>query len=405
MTQTKTARLSLFNLYLVSFMGSFGYFLLIPILLQLVKHSHTLSHHFGAWLYAVTLGLMPLVSVLTAPSIGKLSDRLGRKWLIVAGCSLNLISFIFPIIAITTQQVVWLIIGSVLNGFAANAQPLSQAAIADMSQGKDKARRFGLDAFSMALATIVGPLCGFYLSDHKLVSWFNLTTPFYLAILLALLTILLTLWTCPRQQSMRAHTVQNWHILWRAIADIIRLHPQIKRLLIAYFLMQVGWAVFYQDIGWFFHAMQHGSTVADFLSLMGICALVSLVLIYPLLLLRFSYRQMLLLALGVSAVGVLVMTIPLLAIQWIVIIPVAIAFRFYYPSLLAMISDTISATDQGWLISVVNALLGLAWFLSGFIAVGLQHVSMYAAHIIVVLLLLVAFVLHCLKVKPEARNQ
>ena len=180
-------------------MGSFGYFLLIPILLHLVKHSHSLSHHLGAWLYAVTLGLMPLVSVLTAPSIGKLSDRWGRKGLIVTGCSLNLISFIFPIIAISTQQVVWLIIGSILNGFAANAQPLSQAAIADMSQGKNRARRFGLDAFSMALATILGPLCGFYLSDTHLVSWFNLMTPFYLAILLALLTIILSLFTCNRR--------------------------------------------------------------------------------------------------------------------------------------------------------------------------------------------------------------
>ena len=392
-------RLTFFNLYFVSFMGSFGYFLLIPILLQMVKHSHGLSAHLGDWLYAITLGLMPLVSVLTAPSIGKLSDYWGRKGLIVIGCCLNVVSFIFPIVAITTGQIMWLIVGSVLNGFAANAQPLSQAVIADISQGKNKARRFGLDAFSMALATILGPLCGFYLSDTTLVSWFSLTTPFYLAMLLALLTIVLTLWTCPRAQQVQTHTVHSWHLLWHAIRDIIRLHPAIQRLLIAYFFMQLGWAVFYQDIGWFFHAIHHGGVVANFLSLLGVCALVSLMLVYPLCLLRFNYRQMIFISLSISAIGVLIMIIPVMAVQWIIIIPVAIAFRFYYPSLLAILSDTISATEQGWLISVVNALLGSAWFLSSFIAVGLQHMSIYAAHVAVVVMLIIAWVLHGLKIK------
>lgn len=385
--------LSYGNLYLVSFMGSFGYFLLIPILLQMIKHNHQLSHGLGNWLYAIILSLMPLSCILTSPILGRLSDYWQRKTLILAGCWLNLLSFALSLLAVVSGQVTWLIVGSIMNGFAANAQPLSQAAIADLSQGRNRAKRFGLDACSMALATVIGPLCGYYLADKHLVSWFSLSTPFYLAMLLAAITIVFTWRTCP-SKPIQHYEPPSFAILWHALTDILRLHPILKRLIIAYFLMQLGWAVFYQNIGWFFTAIHHGNQTALFLAAIGIGAIIGLLIAYPILL-RFSrYQTILLTACLVSGLGILIMTLPNITLQWLMIIPVTVIYSFYYPTALTVIVNRINHQQQGWIIAWTNALLGFAWFLSSYLATLLHSLSLYAATICVGIMLLIAWLIH-----------
>lgn len=388
-------KISIFNLYLISFMGSFGYFLLIPVLLKMTRHGGYLNQDIGSWLYPVTLGLMPLCSVLTAPSIGRLADRYGYKRLIVAGCSLNLISFILPVIAIQSHQVYWLIFGSVLNGFAANAQPLSQAALAVMSQRKERAGRFSRDAFAMSLATILGPVLGNYLSNSDNVSWFSLTTPFYFAMLLAGITLVLTLVTFSLKRSVMVNnSVTSYAFLWRAVTDIFTLHPTIKRLVFAYFLAQLAWALFYQDISGFFHVLGADKAVPAFFTEIGLLTLLSLLVIYPRFLKRFNHRKLVLLAMGVSVCSVMLMVVKSVVMQYLFIVPVVIFYNFYYPSFLTTLSEGISVNEQGWMIAYTNALLGLAWFLSGFIVTGLHHLSVYAAHVAVVLLFALVFFIH-----------
>ena len=390
----KPTKLTFGNLYLVSFMGSFGYFLLIPILLQMVKHGHGISHGLGDWLYAIVLGLMPLSSVLTSPMVGRLSDQWGRKYLIIGACCLNVASFILPVIALHTQVLWWLVAGSMLSGLAANAQPLSQAVIASVSQGCNKARRFGFDAFAMALATILGPLCGHYLSDPRWVSWFTLATPFYVGMFLAGITIVLTAFTCPSSQPGTISIIYP-RVVWSAIPDLFKLPSHLRRLVLAYFLVQLGWAVFYQDIGWFYHALGWGDQVANVLAVIGMSAFASLLIIYPILLRYLSHRKLMLLAVVFCIFGVSLLMWPQLWLQWLLVVPVALIYNFYYPSFLTAISDVIPRTEQGWLIACANALMGFAWFLSGFVSTGLHQISIWAGHILVVIIFIMVLLLHC----------
>jgi len=120
----------------------------------------------GNWLYAVILSFMPLSCIVTYPRFRRLSDFWQCKTLILIGYWLNLLIFILSWLAISSGHVIWLVIGNMINGFAGNAQPLSTAAIDDLSQGRNRANRcFGFDACSMALATVVGLLVS-YLSNR-----------------------------------------------------------------------------------------------------------------------------------------------------------------------------------------------------------------------------------------------
>ncbi len=365
----------LLPLLLLVFIDSFSYFLIIPVLLQLFFDPHfNLLPHDTAYatrslLTGITLSLSMFTSLIMAPFIGRLSDRIGRKKTLLFCLAAILAGFVLPIAGIDNQMLSLILLGRVLSGLGSVSQPIAQACVADLAKQKQKSFFLSWVALMMTLPIIVGPLAGGYLSDHHVIAWFGLTTPFYAASVLSLLNLVLLAFFFKETRvvnSTHAHMPGFFDTLL-GLKKIAR-HYHVGMYLLVFFCLELAWSQYYQSISLYLAAVSHYSVqkISLFNAYMGLTMAAGLLFIYPWLLKLFSLINLMRCSVGLVLFGLMGCSVLHTAqAQWIFVIPVTLFTAAAYTSLLTLISDRVSAELQGWVLGYTSTLLFLAWTLTG----------------------------------------
>jgi len=162
------------------FLDTVGLGIIIPVLPKLIAEltgeGIGAAALYGGWLLFVFSGMQ----FLFAPVIGNLSDRYGRRPVLLISLAALGIDY-----AITgfAQTIVWLFAARVLSGMAAATYPTANAYIADVSSPEKRAQNFGLIGAAFGLGFIVGPVIG------GLLGQFGPRVPFFAAAGLSMLTV------------------------------------------------------------------------------------------------------------------------------------------------------------------------------------------------------------------------
>lgn len=168
-----TSRNALLFIFLTMLLDTIGLGLIIPVAPGLIAElTHTgLSGaaSWGGWLFFV----YALMQFLCAPVIGNLSDRFGRRPVLIL--SLAMLSFDYVLTGLS-PSIFWLFLGRTLSGMAGAAYTTVNAYIADVSPPEKRAANFGLVGAAFGLGFILGPALGGLLGEH-----FGLRTPFFVA--------------------------------------------------------------------------------------------------------------------------------------------------------------------------------------------------------------------------------
>lgn len=375
---------ALIPLILIIFIDSMGYMISIPTFLRLfTEHSQhmmaTSSPAMANMLFSLCIATGSFGYVLGAPIIGTWSDSWGRKRTLIFSLLLSLIGFVLPIIGIVSASLSWILIGRFIAGLASSSQSLSQTAIADISQGQQKAWYFGLVAIAMTLSLLIGPTLGAYLSDPHTVSWFNNTTPFYATLVLILITLALTAAlyknTNDTQDAKKMLTLRNLsNILKESLAS-----KETSRLFLIFFLYELGWSFYYQDISLYLTQKFDYSVIlsSQFLAYTGIWMGLGLTLGYKAIVRYFSLNTVLtgtLVSCTVSFTACALTQNP--SGQWLFIIPGAIGVGMAYPTLMALISDSVDKTKQGCVLGLAAAAFSAPWGISALLIGPLSNISM-----------------------------
>jgi DHA1 family tetracycline resistance protein-like MFS transporter len=151
--------------------------LIIPVLPVLVG-TFTGSQADQAFWYGVVAFAFGIANFIGAPILGALSDRYGRRPVLLIGfCGLALNFF-----ATALAPALWVLIAVRLVGGAMQANvAVANAYVADITPPEDRARRFGLIGAMFGLGFILGPVMG------GLLGAIDLHLPFFVAGTLALL--------------------------------------------------------------------------------------------------------------------------------------------------------------------------------------------------------------------------
>jgi DHA1 family tetracycline resistance protein-like MFS transporter len=112
-----------------------------------------------------------------APIMGALSDRFGRRPIILASLFGLGIDFVIQGLA---PNITWLFFGRIFAGIMGASFTTANAYIADVSRPEDRARNYGLVGMMFGLGFIIGPALG------GMLGWFSLRLPFFVAAFLAL---------------------------------------------------------------------------------------------------------------------------------------------------------------------------------------------------------------------------
>lgn len=373
---------ALIPLFLIIFIDSMNYGLIIPVLLRILQTSTAaghLSESSSNILFGLGIAISPLAYLIAAPIVGRASDQWGRKKTMLVCLVGACIGYILPIIGVIAGSLTFILIGRALAGGATCSQPIAWAAVTDISEGKEKAFLLSLVAFAMTLAMVAGPLLGGYLSDSHLVSWFNNTTPFITATLLSVVNLILMLIFLPETHPQKKASAKLTLKKMTAAFTAILTHSSLRPLLLIFFIYEFSWSLYFQDISLYLSKAHHYDIdqISLFITYSGAWMSLGLTLIYRIMIHYLSLPRILGFCLTVATLGLIGCSMTSSAVlQWLYIIPVSIAVGMAYPTTLALMSNQTSADEQGWVMGVAATLLALSWMLSALITGVLTNIAL-----------------------------
>ena len=209
-----------------------GWGIIIPVIPKLIKElingDISEAAKYGGWLtfaYAIT-------QFVFAPLIGNLSDKFGRRPIIL----ISLFAFSMDYILLAfAPTITWLFIGRIIAGLTGASITTASAYIADVSTPENRTKNFGMIGVAFGLGFIIGPVIGGVLGQY------GSRIPFYAAAILCMLNFLYGYFILPESLSKENRREFNWKRA-NPIGAFLNLkkYPSLYGFLIALFLIYVA---------------------------------------------------------------------------------------------------------------------------------------------------------------------
>jgi MFS transporter, DHA1 family, tetracycline resistance protein len=312
------------------------------------------AEHFGA--NAFTVGMLStsfsLMQFIFAPIWGRLSDRIGRRPIILAGLFGSFLSYLA---FASVSSLPLLFAARLFAGIAGANIPTAQAVMADITTPENRAKGMGLVGAAFGLGFIFGPAIGGFLSK-----WGYAAPPLFAAGL-SILNFSFAWFKLPETLSQEHRAITRAGRLDALSKALAR--PHLPFLLLTGFLTVASFSVFEATFALF--AERQFKFTASNIGYVFAFVGVILVIIQGVLVGRVTKsvgeHHLVPVSLSIVAIGLLMIPAsrtlgPLLASQAVL----AVGMGFNGPSLMSLISRLSSAEDQGGVMGLVQSLNSLA---------------------------------------------
>lgn len=338
---------------------SMGIGLIIPVMPDLIQEVRIGSDLSTAALWGGILSTtFAVMQFLFGPVIGNLSDRFGRRPVLLV--SLMVMALDYVVMAVAGS--IWLLFaGRIVGGITAATGPTANAYMADISEAKDRAANFGLVGAAFGMGFVLGPLIGGLLAEY------GTRAPFYAAALLAAMNAVFGCFVL-RETLTDAN---RRPFLWRranpfgAFRQIGKL-PGIGALLVVFFLCQVAFMVY--PAVWSFFGKERfdwgASTIGLSLALFGMMMAIVQGGLIRIVLARLGER-------GTVVCGHIFDIGAFLALAFVkngtvalILTPLAAFAAVITPALQGIMSRSVGADQQGELQGALTSVSALAMIVS-----------------------------------------
>lgn len=209
-----------------------GWGLIIPVMPDLIAQLKNITINeaspYGAWL----LSVYAFTQFVFAPLIGNLSDKFGRRPVLLASLLGFGIDYLFLALAPTYG---WLFVGRVIAGITGASFTTASAYIADISTEETRAKNFGMIGAAFGLGFVIGPALG------GLLAGWGIRAPFYAAAVLCLLNCLYGYFVLPESLSKENRRKFEWKKANPfGSLQFLRRYPAIGGLAFSFFLIYLA---------------------------------------------------------------------------------------------------------------------------------------------------------------------
>ncbi len=360
------------TIFLTVFIDLLGVGIIIPVLAPLFLNPMSgilpIDYHATFFTRQLLLGILisayPLAQFFGAPILGALSDRFGRRKILLISLAGTVIGYLFFGLGITLSSIAVLYLSRIIDGFTGGNISIALSAIADISDPKEKAKNFGLVGMAFGLGFILGPYIGGKLADPTIVSWFNHATPFWFAAILATLNIILVATRYPETLKTHRNTPISALTGFRNLAKAMSMQ-NLRTMFLVVFFLTIGFSFFTQFFQvYLIEKFQFTiGNIGDLFAYIGLWIAFSQGFITRIVSKKFKPQQILSVSCVILSVALLGLIIPDHATTLLFILPfVAISNGLTQPNSTAIISNLAGKESQGEVLGINQSIqaLGMA---------------------------------------------
>ncbi|AWM77277.1 TCR/Tet family MFS transporter [Phenylobacterium parvum] len=364
---------------------SFG--VTIPVLPALIKEfagGDTASAAEWQMMFGAVWGLMQFVF---GPILGVLSDRIGRRPVLLISFLGLAFDFLFLVFA---PSLMWLFVARIVNGMTAASFSTANAYVADVTPPEQRARYFGFMGASFGFGFLIGPVLGGLLAGpfmESLVGDFAIRLPFAVAGALALLNFLYGLFVLPESLPPEKRSAR---FDWRRANPVgslqfLREQGRLVGLATVGFLFQIAHNVL-PAIFVLYTGHRYGwdiQTISLTMFLTGGLGILMQTLAVGPIVRRLGERGALLIGCAGAALGFLAYGLAPTGIAYLAAAPVFALSNLLAPGLQGLMSRRVGPEVQGRLQGANQSLSGIATIIGPFLfggsfAYALRHPALSA---------------------------
>lgn len=308
----------------------------------------------ASYFFGVFGAVWALMQFIFSPIMGALSDRFGRRRVILISCLGLGLDYILMALA---PNLIWLFIGRILSGITAASFATAGAYIADVTPPEKRAASYGLFGAAWGIGFVFGPGLGGLLGE----SWLRL--PFWVAGGLTLINAAYGFFVLPESLSEENRSKFSWR---RAnplgALKLLRSHPELlglaSVLLIYQLAHQVLQSVFVLYAGYRYN--WGPEKVGTTLMVVGIFGILMQGFVVRRTAPLLGERRMLFIALVFGGLGYLIYGVANTGWLFWAAIPVFSLVGFFNPAIQGLMTRRVSPREQGQLQGANSSLMGIA---------------------------------------------
>ena len=346
--------------------------IIIPVLPNLIEDFMGGNTAKAATIYGVFGTVWALMQFIFSPILGSLSDRFGRrKVILLSNFGLGL-DYVFMALAPTIG---WLLVGRVISGITAASISTAGAYIADVTPPEQRAAKFGLLGAAFGFGFVVGPALGGVLGD------IDPRLPFWVAAGFSLANAMYGLFVLPESLPVEKRSTFSWR---RAnpmgALRLLRSHRELWGLASVGFLSNLAHvalpatAVLYMGYRYGWNTKQVGMLLAA----TGVCQIIVQAGLVGRAVKHFGPRRTMVLGLIGGTVGFLIQGLASTPPLYIAGVLVMATWGFLNPALQASMTRLVGSGEQGQLQGANSSLMGIANMIGPLIFA--QVFAMFIAH-------------------------
>jgi len=343
---------SLVFIFITIFVDLLGYGIMLPLLPFFVQ-AHALVG--GAAIAGALSSLYASAQLFTGPVLGALSDRYGRRPVLLI-CLLGT-SFGYLILGLANSLPL-IFLAVLIDGLTGGNLTTAYAYIADVTTSENRARGMGMVGAAFGLGLMAGPALG------GLLSRYGLYVPAFTASAIALSNVIFGYFVLPESLPPEKREIKPLFHGAHPARQFMNLFKQenIKRFLIAMFLLNLAFAGLQSNFPLYSNFRFHWTPTQNsfFYLYVGVCAVFIQGFLFGKLQPIFGERKLTLAGLAFMVIGLAGMA--LVPASWMLypaVTIVALGTGMSIPSLTALVSLRVSESEQGRLMGGTQTLLSL----------------------------------------------
>jgi DHA1 family tetracycline resistance protein-like MFS transporter len=353
-TTVPVRRAALAFIFITVLLDILAFGMIIPVLPHLIASFYGGDVSRAAVTHGIFASVFMVMQFACSPIQGALSDRFGRRPVILLS-NLGLgLDFILMAVA---QTLPLLFIGRVLSGITSASFSTANAYIADVTPPEKRAAAFGKVGMAFGLGFVIAPAIGGFLGE------FSTRAPFWVAAVLSLTNFCYGLFVLPESLPKERRAPFSWKRA-NPVASLAFLshHPEVFALAGVLFLMQLAHMVYpstfvlYADYRFDWGSRMVGYTLA----IVGVLSAVIQGALIGRAIKAWGERRTLLFGLAMGAFGFTLYGLAPTGYWFWAAMPITALWGFAMPAAQGMMTRQVAPTEQGRLQGAIGSLGSVA---------------------------------------------